>query len=234
MAAPKSRERILDAARELFVTEGYEHTTVSRIRTESGVSNGTLFHHFPTKEAILDALYTEAMKRLNRRFFAALEGPPPSLRELLRGLVDAILAFAVAEPDGARITYYLGPLSAESPSREELEKESAAVLIAVKANLQPFRDSGELKSVPDTALMSIIQGPAHLIAKYWLADPDQFPAPTNLLDVFTDAALAGLTGNPEGESVPARPSTGQIEVSLVDQDGRPIGSGRTTIDLNID
>jgi AcrR family transcriptional regulator len=58
---PDTRSRILDAALACFLEAGYEQTTVARIRERSGVSNGTLFHRFPTKEAIADALYLESM-----------------------------------------------------------------------------------------------------------------------------------------------------------------------------
>jgi AcrR family transcriptional regulator len=231
MAEPESRDRILFAARDLFVTEGYEHTTVARIRADSGVSNGTLFHHFPTKEAILDAIYTEAMKRINVRYFAVLESSPGSLRELLRGFIDAILSFAVEEQDNARIVYYLGPLDADSQSKDELDAESLELIDAVRNALSPYQASGEVKNVPVSALLPIIQGPAHLIAKYWLADTGQFPAPTNLVEVFTDAAVAGLTGSPSGSSPPIHPTSGQIAVHLVDQDGNRIASGSAMVDL---
>jgi AcrR family transcriptional regulator len=63
MTAPSTdtRTRILKAALACFTADGYEQTTTARIRERSGVSNGTLFHHFPTKEAIADALYVQAM-----------------------------------------------------------------------------------------------------------------------------------------------------------------------------
>jgi Bacterial regulatory proteins, tetR family len=56
-----TRSRILDAALACFVKAGYAQTTIERIRERSGASNGALFHHFPTKEAIAAALYADAI-----------------------------------------------------------------------------------------------------------------------------------------------------------------------------
>ena len=56
-----TRRRVLDAALRCFLEEGYERTTIARILERSDVSNGSLFHHFATKEAIADALYLEAI-----------------------------------------------------------------------------------------------------------------------------------------------------------------------------
>ena len=68
--------RILQAALACFVERGYEQTTVARVRERSGVSNGALFHHFPTKEAIADALYVEAMASYQQGLWELLAPAP--------------------------------------------------------------------------------------------------------------------------------------------------------------
>jgi AcrR family transcriptional regulator len=50
-------EAILSAAMALFCDEGVSVST-ARIAQEAGVSNGTLFNYFPTKQALIDALYS--------------------------------------------------------------------------------------------------------------------------------------------------------------------------------
>ncbi|CKI13416.1 transcriptional regulator AmtR [Mycolicibacterium smegmatis] len=51
-----AREEILDAAAELFTTHGYGSTSTRRIADEVGVRQASLYHHFATKDDILDAL----------------------------------------------------------------------------------------------------------------------------------------------------------------------------------
>ncbi|MGV0744550.1 TetR/AcrR family transcriptional regulator [Mycolicibacterium sp. XJ870] len=51
-----AREEILDAAAELFTNHGYASTSTRRIADEVGVRQASLYHHFATKDDILDAL----------------------------------------------------------------------------------------------------------------------------------------------------------------------------------
>jgi len=50
---PSSRERILEAARELFWVNGYEATSVAEILDKAGVNSGSLYHYFDGKEELL-------------------------------------------------------------------------------------------------------------------------------------------------------------------------------------
>ena len=52
-----SKEKILNAALRLFITDGFDGTSTAKIVKESGVSNGTLFHYFKTKEDLISKLY---------------------------------------------------------------------------------------------------------------------------------------------------------------------------------
>jgi len=52
-----SKAKILKAALKLFITEGFDGTSTAKIVKESGVSNGTLFHYFKTKEDLINKLY---------------------------------------------------------------------------------------------------------------------------------------------------------------------------------
>lgn len=56
------RTRILDAALALFTINGFHGTTTAAIAREASVATGTLFHHFATKEALIEALYLEVKK----------------------------------------------------------------------------------------------------------------------------------------------------------------------------
>lgn len=53
------RDIILDAALELFIQQGFEKTPTSAISKKAEVATGTLFHHFKTKEELINALYLD-------------------------------------------------------------------------------------------------------------------------------------------------------------------------------
>src|SRR5215471_15091032 len=55
-----TRQRIVDASRNLFADRGFEASTTRDIADAAGIASGTLFNYFTTKEAILASLAAEA------------------------------------------------------------------------------------------------------------------------------------------------------------------------------
>jgi AcrR family transcriptional regulator len=64
----ETRQRILDAARELFAASGYEAGTTRGIADAAGIATGTLFNYFASKEAILAALVAGAIAGIQGDF----------------------------------------------------------------------------------------------------------------------------------------------------------------------
>lgn len=60
----KSKDKILHAAFKLFLEKGLQATSMKDILKESGVSNGTLYHHFSSREKIVEALYLGIQDKL--------------------------------------------------------------------------------------------------------------------------------------------------------------------------
>ena len=56
-----TRARIVGAALQLTAREGWEATTMQSVRSRAGVSNGTLFHHFPSRSDLAAAVVGAAM-----------------------------------------------------------------------------------------------------------------------------------------------------------------------------
>jgi AcrR family transcriptional regulator len=63
-----TRQRILEAARQLFATSGFEACTTRQIADAAGIATGTLFNYFATKEAVLASLAAEAVARVHQDF----------------------------------------------------------------------------------------------------------------------------------------------------------------------
>ena len=62
--AEERRNEILDAADELFTQKGYDGTSTNDILEKVGIARGTLYHHFKSKEDIMDALIERYSVRL--------------------------------------------------------------------------------------------------------------------------------------------------------------------------
>lgn len=58
------KQIILNAALKLFVEQGFHGTPTSKIAKEAGVANGTLFHHFNTKDELIVALYLHLKSKM--------------------------------------------------------------------------------------------------------------------------------------------------------------------------
>ncbi len=51
------KQQLLDASIDLFAREGFWNTSTARIAKHAGVATGTLFNYFPSKDALIDAVY---------------------------------------------------------------------------------------------------------------------------------------------------------------------------------
>ncbi|MGM7445304.1 TetR/AcrR family transcriptional regulator, partial [Streptomyces tunisiensis] len=111
--AQRNREKILTAAAHVFSTEGLT-THMDRIAKEAGVGSATLYRNFPTREALVEAVYRNEVAQLCGSVPSLLERHPPeeALRAWTRlfldyvttkhGMIDALRAIAAtgANPYG--------------------------------------------------------------------------------------------------------------------------------------
>lgn len=55
------KKRITDAAKEVFLSEGYQNATTKKIARKAGVGEGTIFNHYKSKSDLLIAIYQSAL-----------------------------------------------------------------------------------------------------------------------------------------------------------------------------
>lgn len=82
------RQRLLDAAEELFARQGFAATTTRELAERAGTSTGVVFYHFPSKEALLASLLAERSPYAD--LGAILEQHTDDPRDGLRALTVAI------------------------------------------------------------------------------------------------------------------------------------------------
>ncbi|MDP9861127.1 MULTISPECIES: TetR/AcrR family transcriptional regulator [Streptosporangium] len=100
-SASERRDHLVKLAAELFARKGFQATTVREIAEEAGILSGSLYHHFDSKETIVDEVLTTFLDDLVGRYRAALEqeGEPRAiLSEMVR------IGFSTLEPHRAAIT----------------------------------------------------------------------------------------------------------------------------------
>ncbi|MBI1200472.1 MAG: TetR family transcriptional regulator [Phenylobacterium sp.] len=99
--AGERREEVLAQATRLFAEHGVHAVSTRQIAQAVGISQPSLYAHFPTKQALVEAVCVRAFEALSARMIEVMgriEGPAV-LDELARAYVD----FALAEPDAYRI-----------------------------------------------------------------------------------------------------------------------------------
>src|SRR6202012_3511273 len=84
-----ARQRILDAAAELFYREGINATGVERLAAESSVSKRTLYQHFPSKTAVVEEYLRSIEQRDNDAVSAMSDAGDQTPRERLLAVFDA-------------------------------------------------------------------------------------------------------------------------------------------------
>src|SRR5258707_8110934 len=79
--AIRNRERILELAKEAFTRSG-ANISLDELAREAGIGPGTLYRHFPTRDALLEAVYRSEVEKLAaaEREFAATMPPVDALR----------------------------------------------------------------------------------------------------------------------------------------------------------
>ena len=84
-----ARQRILDAAAELFYREGINATGVERLAAESSVSKRTLYQHFPSKTAVVEEYLRSIEQRVNDAVLPMADAGDQTPRERLLAVFDA-------------------------------------------------------------------------------------------------------------------------------------------------
>ncbi|MHC3468518.1 TetR/AcrR family transcriptional regulator [Streptomyces sp. 7R007] len=112
--ARRNYERLLKAAAQAFAEHG-ENASLDDIAKRAGVGSGTLYRHFPTRQALLEAAYVDTIEALGSRADELAEELPPGeallewLHEVCLGTIQvrglkALLGSAVTDGSNAAVT----------------------------------------------------------------------------------------------------------------------------------
>jgi len=118
--AQRNRERLLEVAKEAFARSGAE-ASLDDIARQAGVGAGTLYRHFPTRDALIEAVYrTEVDKLAAAETELAAKLPPvEALRAWMLLFVDYIATKQIIAP--ALTTLVGGPLKVYEASRGKVQ-----------------------------------------------------------------------------------------------------------------
>lgn len=164
-------EQLLDAALRVYAETGEQGLTVAAITRTSGVSLGSLYHHFGSIDGLLDALVDRWLGHLLGETLAALEHTRTA-RTGIRALVRAYLGFVQEHRDAARLLHSAhADRRAVADGRRLRDAQEARVSSLVQW-IQGYVERGELAPLEPPLIESLILGPVVGIARRWLSGID--------------------------------------------------------------
>lgn len=190
------RERLIEAAREVFAASGYAGASIDEIVAGARVSRTSFYRFFAGKEDCMLAVFEEAIGRLTAAFGEAAEAGTGE--ERIRVGVRGIVAGLAADPATARVVLVEAVGASRRIDRARLEARARfAGLLAAEMRRYPGwreRDQREVELTASATMAAVSESVSALVAGELTGDWEEIVEP------LTRFALRALT--PDGEPVP--------------------------------
>jgi AcrR family transcriptional regulator len=173
--ARENRERILAAAREAFAEDG--STSMNQVAQCAGVGAGTLYRNFPTREALVLAVYQEEVERLIGAVPGLLEQLPP---------LEALRAWTMSLVEAMRRKHGLGDALSPGAHQAIAQQTYAPVVAAITRLLDAGKQDGAIREDADPE--DFLQ----LTGALWRAATEPVDRAPRMLALILD----GLRGRP--------------------------------------
>ena len=187
------RQEILDAARELFVQEGYENVSMRRIAEKIEYSPTTIYLYFDDKVSLLYAICEETFARLARRMETIAKDADDPVRALKKGC-RAYVDFGLKYPNHYKVTFINHP---EHPRDDKRHLKEQSMGMRAYGNLRAAVEAcikaGKFRETDIDAVTQMIWAGGHGVASLLITMPG-FPwvKKTELIDLMIDTLVDGL------------------------------------------
>ncbi|WP_430334978.1 TetR/AcrR family transcriptional regulator [Rhodococcus sp. ACT016] len=183
---------IMEQAAVLFATKGIAGTKVRDIADSVGILSGSLYHYFPSKDAIAELIVTQYLDSLVDEYKAILASPNDP-KDRLDELVKASFRVSQAHPHASEIYQnngtYLRKLSAHRKIRNAAHTTKDAWMSVIESGI----DSGAFRSdLPAEVLYGMIRDAVWLSLR-WFSPTAEFGI-ENLADAVVSVFLEGIEG----------------------------------------
>lgn len=152
VARPSQEHLILDAAVHCFAERGYDATRVQHIADRAGVSNGALYRHFSSKEALAQHLFAAALADVTDRMALAAD-TGGSIRDRLQACLQACLDAYRAAPDAATFA-----LLRQQSLMPQLPQDAVFPIQIIERLVREGQDSGAIRDGDPKLLAAIFLG----------------------------------------------------------------------------
>jgi AcrR family transcriptional regulator len=185
------RERLCEAATQLFVERGREGFTLRELAGELGVSPMTPYRYFKDKDDILAAVRARAFERFGEALENAFASPGDA-RARARAVRDAYIRFALDNPAAYKLMFDLSQKDEDYP---QLKAAGQRARLALTRHIHPLVAAGLVDGDPDL-IGHIFWVMLHGAVMLWLAGKLDCDLPTLVGEAFR-ALAAGFRPQPK-------------------------------------
>ncbi|TNJ62724.1 TetR/AcrR family transcriptional regulator [Paenibacillus hemerocallicola] len=182
------KEKIMQAARELFVTKGYRSVSMRGIAGRLGYSHGALYYHFKDKADLFSAMVMADFDRLNDRLDEAMAEHTDHPAATLERIFMAYIRFGLDHKPHYEIMFMLEQSELNDAARRaqmvSYDRFAAAVL-------RLLRDSGKPGGVPIAVPWSLFLS-LHGFVAYYLHTEQTYDQLLGLAEQYVGLMVRGL------------------------------------------
>jgi AcrR family transcriptional regulator len=184
-----SAERVIAAAIELFDEVGYSAATIEDIRKRSGVSVGSIYHRFGSKEGIAGELYLESLRDFQAGLLTMLRSHPGP-EEGIRAGIAHHLGWIDANHARARFLMRRRETEVVRVTQPDVDLLNGATFTGMEEWYRPLAATGAIRELTLPLLYAIWLGSAQEYARQALERPE--PRLLEAGPALADAAWAAL------------------------------------------
>jgi AcrR family transcriptional regulator len=185
-----TRSTIIEAANDLFITQGYNGTSMRQIAKQAGIALGGIYNHFSSKEEIFEAVFLANHPFLE--MLPAIESAPgDTVEEFVRNAAGRMLE-AIQQKAGFLNLWFTEMVEFKNIHAQQIFHESLPRGINIIERFSQI--DGELRPIPPHMLIRTFIG---LFLSYYLAEsifggiaPSEFSE--NAMEYYVDVFLHGI------------------------------------------
>jgi len=160
------RRQIIEAALACFSQNGVIETTMEEIQRKAGVSNGSLYHHFRSKDQLAAAVYLEGILDYQTGLLGRVIGQAEP-RDGVLALVGFHLGWVYEYPEWSAYLIQSRSDDFSSEIHRSIAEANRIFFAELETYFRPFVQAGILKNMPSYIRLSLLLGPcqqcAHLM-----------------------------------------------------------------------
>lgn len=185
-----SRRAVLRHALACFNATGIEAATIDDLRSGSGQSVGTIYHHFRNKEGVAAALFFAGFDDQSR-VIAEHTAAAPDAHAMVAALVATYVDWVTTQPELAAFLFMARETIAQGPHGDELRERLEARYAPIDTRLADGVRAGLIRALPAELIPALVLGGAESYCRGWLAGRRE-ASPTAYADQLAEAAWRGI------------------------------------------